>query len=234
MNVAILLAAGSGNRMQGSTTDKILHPLLNQPTFSYSLAAFAQSQVIDHLTVVYRDAPQKEQLAAALAKSSATHLPANWVAGGRERQDSVSNALHSLPENCKHVFIHDCARPCITSEAIQQLATALETNGSAVLAHPVVDTIKRIPDPKQTKPTPLEDLQRDRLWAMETPQAFDFKQILKAYQQAQQTGTQLTDDTAAAAAMGLKIALVANKTPNPKLTTPTDLLYIEAILKART
>ena len=103
----ILLAAGSGSRMNGAVTDKVLAPLAGRPVFAHSVAAFMASSIADFYVVVYRDPRQMTELMAYAPTPSAL------VQGGRERQDSVMNALAALPDDIAHVFIHDCARPLI-------------------------------------------------------------------------------------------------------------------------
>mgnify|MGYP006245787327 FL=1 len=153
------------------------------------------------------------------------------VLGGAERQLSVMKALNAIDENCDYVFIHDCARPCIHTEAIKDVYSTVQEDQAASLAHPVTDTIKRIETVDEIREITLEDLDRGRLWAMETPQAFAFKSILTAYQNVIKKRLTITDDCAAAVTIGLKTTLVPNKHPNPKLTTLTDLAYIEHLLQ---
>ena len=88
---AIFLAAGNGSRMQGAVDDKVLAPLAGRPVFAHSAAAFMTSGVADFYVVVYRDQRQMTELAAYAPTPSAL------VRGGRERRDSVMNALVSLP-----------------------------------------------------------------------------------------------------------------------------------------
>ena len=230
-SIAILLAAGSGQRMQGQVEDKILASINGQPALVYSLKAFARSRVIDSYLIVYRDEAQKKAIEAIIAAHGFSHLKIQVVLGGGERQLSVINALNAIDGNCDYVFIHDCARPCIHTEAIKDVYSAVQEDQAASLAHPVADTIKRIETVGVLRKITLEDLDRSRLWAMETPQAFAFKRILTAYQNVIKKKLTITDDSAAAATIGLKTTLVPNKHPNPKLTTPTDLAYIEHLLK---
>ncbi len=227
-NTAILLAAGSGSRMQGTVDDKVLAPLAGEAVIVHSVRAFIQSGVTRHFTVVFRDKAQRTRIKTALQPLDCT---ANYVPGGKERQDSVFNALEAQPEDCAYVFIHDCARPLLSASAIQALHQAVQTSRAAVLAHAVADTIKRIPQAGQLVQTELEDLERPRLWAMETPQAFAYSDILKAYKHVRDNGLTITDDTAAAATIGLKTTIVPNSQPNPKITTPADLDYIEWLLR---
>jgi len=182
------------------------------------------------LTLVYRDTTQREALQTALKSVDLGGVSVNWVEGGRERQDSVYNALCAQATDCAYVFIHDCARPLITKDTLERLAEAVRQDQAACLAHPVIDTIKRIPDPDQLRSTLLEDMDRSRLWAMETPQAFDYSQIRAAYEHVRASKLVITDDTAAAATIGLQTTLVPNKKPNPKLTTAADLAYIQHLL----
>ena len=217
--------------MQGQVEDKILVPINGQPALVYSLKAFVRSCVIDSYIIVYRDEAQKKAIEAVIAAHGLGPLEIQFVLGGAERQLSVINALKAVDENHNCVFIHDCARPCIHNEAIKNVYLAAQEDQAASLAHPVVDTIKRIEAAGELRKLSLEDLDRSRVWAMETPQAFAFKNILKAYQNVIKKKLTITDDTAALATIGLKTTLVANKRPNPKLTTPIDLAYIEHLLK---
>ena len=228
LNCAVLLAAGSGARMEGTVEDKILAPLNGRPVFSYSLKAFAESGSIHSLCIVYRDEGQKEQLSASIGDASGKEVI--WVQGGAERQDSVLTGLEALPENTTHTLIHDCARPLITKDLIGQLIDTTRDDGAACLAHPATDTIKRIPAAGLLQKTELEDLDRSRLWAMETPQAFRHADILQAYQYVTADGFQITDDCAAAATLGIKTTLIHNPSPNPKITTAHDLDYVSWLL----
>lgn len=230
-SIAILLAAGSGQRMQGQVEDKILASINGQPALVYSLKAFDRSCVINSFLIVYRDEIQKKAIEAIIAAHGFGHLEIQVVLGGAERQLSVMKALNAIDENCDYVFIHDCARPCITTEAIKDVYSAVQEDQAASLAHPVVDTIKRTEAADELRKLSLEDLDRSRIWAMETPQAFALKNILKAYQNVIKKKLTITDDTAALATIDLKTTLVPNKRPNPKLTTPIDLSYIEHLLK---
>ncbi|MEM8867988.1 MAG: 2-C-methyl-D-erythritol 4-phosphate cytidylyltransferase [Verrucomicrobiota bacterium] len=229
-STAILLAAGSSSRMQGSVEDKVLAPLAGKPLLLHSIQAFLDSGILDQFTIVYRDAAQKEAIQNALDPLDPFKGEITWVQGGQERQHSVANSLQAQAATCNFVYIHDCARPLITPRAIQDLAAAVQADKAAVLAHPVTDTIKRIPASEQLVSTELEDLDRSRLWAMETPQAFAYPEIHKAYQNVQSKQLRITDDTAAAATIGLKTTIVPNTSPNPKITHPEDLLYAECLL----
>jgi len=228
INCALLLAAGSGARMQGRVEDKILAPVQGKPVFSYSVSAFAGCDSIHSICIVYRDEAQKAKLARTLDPSMRPEVI--WTQGGKERQDSVLNGLQALPKETNHTLIHDCARPLISPEWIQKLIDTTRKDGAACLAHPVADTVKRLPAAGKLQRIALEDLQRDRLWAMETPQAFRHPDILQAYRYVINKGLKTTDDCAAAAAIGIKTTLIHNTAPNPKITTAADLDYLNWLL----
>ena len=217
---AILLAAGSGKRMAGSVDDKILAPLGGKPVFSHSAATFAASGVADLYVVVYRDQRQMLEL-TALAPT-----PTLFVAGGSERQYSVANALDALPADIEQVFIHDCARPFVRIEHLVALHKIVRKEAAVVLAHRVTDTIKLHRDDGH-----LKTLDRDALWAMETPQVFERDLIVKAYNRAANRDVKLTDDAAAVELLKHPVALLENTHPNPKLTTAHDLPWFEYLLK---
>jgi len=216
---AILLAAGSGQRMLGAVSDKILAPLGERPVFAHSVAAFLASGVADFYVIVVRDQAQ------SIALSAYAPTPALFVIGGKERQNSVQNALAALPADIAYVFIHDCARPFIRPEQLAALHKIVRKEDAVVLAHRVTDTIKKHADPGH-----LKSLERDRLWAMETPQVFARELITTAYEKVAKKKIRITDDASAVELLKHPIALLENTHPNPKLTTPADLAYAEFLL----
>ena len=216
---AILLAAGNGTRMSGAVTDKVLVPLAGRPVFAHSVVAFMASAVADFYVIVYRDQRQMTELAAYAPTPSAL------VRGGRERQDSVMNALAALPDDIAYVFIHDCARPLVQAEQLVALPKIVRREDAVVLAHRVTDTIKEHRDDAH-----LRTLDRSRLWAMETPQVFARDLIVRGYERVAAKNLHVTDDAAAVEGLGHPVALLENTQPNPKLTTPADLDYLEFLL----
>jgi 2-C-methyl-D-erythritol 4-phosphate cytidylyltransferase len=216
---AILLAAGSSRRMDGTVTDKILAPLGGKPVFAHTAATFVRSGVVDFFVVTYRDQAQM------VALSAYAPTPTVFVRGGAERQDSVAAALAELPDDIRHVFIHDCARPLVREEQLAALYKIVRRESAVVLAHRVTDTIK-----EHRGEGRLRTLDRDRLWAMETPQVFSRDLITRAYARVAARKLTITDDAAAVEVLGHSIALLENPYPNPKLTTPTDLAYLEFLL----
>lgn len=225
---AIFLAAGSGSRMNGTVSDKVLAPLSGRPVFAYSASAFMQSAVADLYVIVYRDQRQMMDLSAYAP------TPSLLVPGGAERQDSVMHALAALPADIAHVFIHDCARPLIRPEQLVALHKIVRREHAVVLAHRVVDTIKEHSvrtSRSGEEMVRLRTLDRSHLWAMETPQVFDRELITRAYSKVQARKRHVTDDAQAVELLGHPVALLENPHPNPKLTTPADYSYLEFLLQ---
>ncbi|MDB6170341.1 MAG: 2-C-methyl-D-erythritol 4-phosphate cytidylyltransferase [Verrucomicrobia bacterium] len=216
---AILLAAGSGSRMNGIVADKVLASLAGRPVFAHSVAAFMSSGIADFYVVVYRDPRQMTELLAYAPTPSAL------VQGGRERQDSVMNALAALPDDIAHVFVHDCARPLIRAEQLVALYKIVRREGAVALAHRVTDTIKLHRDDAR-----LRSLDRSRLWAMETPQVFARDLLVRGYERVAARRLRITDDAGAIEKLGHPVALLENPHPNPKITTPADLAYLAFLL----
>ncbi|MCD8482254.1 MAG: 2-C-methyl-D-erythritol 4-phosphate cytidylyltransferase [Verrucomicrobia bacterium] len=223
----ILLAAGSGTRMAGVVPDKLLAPLLGIPVFARSVINCTANQLFDSVVVVFRNKEQQKALAALWDAYAPEDLPVTWVKGGRSRADSVRNALNKLPEDSEVVLVHDAARPLVANEAVRAVIVSAHRHGAAVLAHRATDTIKRVPSASSSKPQFLEDLDRSKLWAMETPQGFHVSRLLAGYASAR---TKLTDDAAAVSFLGYKVYMVENFAPNPKITQPQDLAWAEFLL----
>lgn len=246
--VAILLAGGSGSRMAGSVADKILAPLAGKPLIAHSVDAFLGSGAVQSLVIVARDPAHESQIRNALHErfDSATQSsearerfdppqsrqdPAPSIAfacGGAERQDSVWAGLQAVPPQTDIVLIHDCARPCLRPEAVRQSIEAAAATGAACLARRVADTLKSAePYDGAYLPTTLD---RAKIWATETPQTFRFPLIREAYQNVVRSGNRITDDLAAIEALDQPVAFIESQHPNPKLTTPADLPYLEFLL----
>ena len=216
---AILLAAGSGQRMNGAVEDKILAPLGGRPLFVHSATTFAESGVADFYVIVYRDQKQMMELSAYAP------TPALFVPGGAERQDSVTAALAALPPDIGKVFIHDCARPFVQVDQLIALHKIVLREDAVVLAHRITDSIK-----EHRNDGHLKSLDRDRLWAMETPQVFARDLIVEAYAKVAKKKLRITDDAAAVELLKHPVAILENSLPNPKLTTPADLPWFEYLL----
>lgn len=223
MNTAIIVAAGKGTRM-GPDVDKLFLEIAGKPVVVHTWQRFDTAQCIDEIVLVVREGmqPAFEELARQF------HLRKKFclVAGGKERQDSVWNGLEAVASGTEIVAIQDGARPCTSAALIAATIAAARESGAAVAAQPVTDTIKESADGKIVDRTP----DRSKLWAVQTPQTFRLEIIRRALSEVRQKGLLVTDDTAACELIGQAVRLVASAEPNPKVTRPEDVPYIEMLL----
>lgn len=223
MTSAILVAAGSGKRF-GPGADKIFLELAGRPVIAHTWLRFEAVPSIDEVVVVVRAGMESafEEIAASLGLLK----PWRLVAGGAERQDSVWNGLKATSAACEWVAIQDGARPCTAMTVIEATLAAARESGAAVAAQRVTDTLKQSTDGRVIDRT----VDRSTLWAVQTPQAFRRDVILRAIEEVRRQGRVLTDDTAACEAIGQPVRLVESPFPNPKVTYPGDVPYIESLL----
>lgn len=224
MTSAIIVAAGRGTRM-GPNIDKLFLEVSGAPVVAHTWERFDEAESIDEIVLVIRDGMQKdfEELAATLELQK----PYRFAAGGKERQDSVWNGLQAIAPSAELVAIQDAARPCTPLDLIEATIEAARESGAAVAAQHVTDTIKQSDDGQII----ARHLDRSRLWAVQTPQAFRVNIIRKALGAVRDKGLLVTDDTAACELIGQPVRLVESARPNPKVTVPADLHCIELLLR---
>lgn len=222
---AILVAAGKGTRM-GANTGKMFLELAGRPVIAHAWEQFDQAPSIAEIVLVIRDGLQSTF--AELALKYGFKKPFRLAVGGLERQDSVWNGLQALSAQPQLVAIHDGARPLVSQSLIQATLEAAAECGAAVAAQPVTDTIKESADGRVIG----RHLDRQRLWAVQTPQTFKFEIIKQAIAAARERGLSLTDDTAACDLIGQAVRLVPCQSPNPKVTVPADLAFAQSLIQA--
>ncbi len=224
MVCAIIVAAGKGTRM-GPDIDKLFLEVAGRPVVAHTWQRFVQAREVEEIIVVVREGMQSafQELAAQYGFKK----PFRLVSGGAERQDSVWNGLQALAAGAEIVAIQDGARPCTSEALITATIAAAREMGAAVAAQPVTDTIKESADGRLIGRT----LDRARLWAVQTPQTFRVEVIRRALAAVREKGLQLTDDTAACELIGQPVRLVTGLAPNPKVTVPGDLGYVEMLLR---
>ena len=217
---AVIVAAGSASRMQG--TDKILEPLAGEPVILRSVKAFQECDAIREIVIV--TSPERilpiSDLCNGLSKVRSV------VAGGKTRQDSVRLGLNALSEKVKLAAIHDGARPLATWQLIDRVVRAANSYGAAAPAIPVKDTIKTVQG-GVVKDTP----DRSMLQAVQTPQVFDFDLIRGALKKAFEDGASVTDDCSAVERLGMSVKIVEGDERNLKITTPLDLAVAKLFLE---
>lgn len=220
---AVIVAAGSASRMGG--IDKVMASLGGEPMIVRTVRAFQNCDAISSVVIVTREDLIRpiSGLCREMTKVAAV------VAGGSSRQESVHLGLNALPKGTKLAAVHDGARPLISWQVIDRVVRAANTYGAAAPAIPVKDTIKVVRS-GLVESTP----DRAVLWAVQTPQVFDFDLLRGALSKAAADGAQVTDDCSAVERMGMRVKIVEGDERNLKVTTPVDLRIAELLLEEET
>ncbi len=222
---ALVAAAGSSSRMGG--VNKLLEPLDGVPVLARTLTALQLARQVDEIVVACRE----EDLLpiSGLCHTYGITKCSKVIRGGESRVHSVLlAALEASPES-RLLAVQDGARPLVTPELIDRVISAAVRCGAAAPAVPLKDTVKEVRDGGAVERT----LDRSSLRAVQTPQVFDAQLLKAALQDALEQGAAVTDDCAAVERLGKVVFLVEGDEENLKITTPTDLVLAEAILRAR-
>lgn len=221
---AVIVAAGSARRMQG--TDKIMAVLCGEPLIVHTLRAFQQSDDIQEIVLVTRE--ELLQPLSELCVAKKLGKVKKICRGGETRADSVQAGLDQISKDCGFVAIHDGARPLVSQSVIHDAVRKAAKFNAAAPAVPVKDTVKVVHG-GVVESTP----DRSALYAVQTPQVFALELYRAALDKAISEKTEITDDCSAAERYGVNVVITPGSDENLKVTTPTDLILAEAILKRR-
>jgi 2-C-methyl-D-erythritol 4-phosphate cytidylyltransferase len=223
MNVAIIAAAGQGARMAGKRPKQFLE-LAGTPIIFHTLKVFEQCDAIQEIIVVL--AADEVATFRALAERHETRKVRSVVIGGATRAESVLHGLRAAPEETTEIVaVHDGVRPFVTVDEIARTVAAAKREGAAILVSSPVDTIKEITDGAVVR-----TLRRAGLRNALTPQCFRYTLLRRAYEAADVSDPDLTDESSLVERLGVKIVAVEGSQRNIKITRPEDLVVGEAIL----
>ncbi|MDR3140454.1 MAG: 2-C-methyl-D-erythritol 4-phosphate cytidylyltransferase [Tannerellaceae bacterium] len=219
----LIVAGGKGARM-GSELPKQFIPLKGRPVLMHTLERFYRWDVSAEIVAVLPEIHHSYW--NMLCKELDCRIPHKLVNGGETRFHSVRNGL-SLIDGPGLIAVHDGVRPFVSAEVIENCFTGAERSGAAIPVVPLVDSIRERYEPGLSRP-----VDRGRLVAVQTPQAFRSDWLFEAYRQAY--SPDFTDDASVVEAKGYAVALLPGNRENIKLTTPFDLLIAEAYLQNQT
>jgi 2-C-methyl-D-erythritol 4-phosphate cytidylyltransferase len=217
MTVALIVAAGRGERL-GASCPKALVEIGGRPLVQWSIDALRRVEGI-------------EQIVLALPAGAPVPEGVTAVEGGAVRSESVRRALAAAPDG-DPVLVHDAARPLLTTELAEEVIAALEGDRSAdaaIAAARVTDTVKRVGEGGAVS----ETLDRDELWAVQTPQVFRRAALARALEVSPETLARATDDASLIERAGGRVIVVEASPENLKVTTPLDLATAEMLLAGR-
>ncbi|MBQ4813476.1 2-C-methyl-D-erythritol 4-phosphate cytidylyltransferase [Pseudoalteromonas luteoviolacea] len=208
---AVVPAAGVGARM-GLNHPKQYININGKTVLEHTLDKLSNVSHIEHIFVAISETDEY------FSDLDLRHIALSRVNGGKERADSVLNALKSMSDNPpKWVLVHDAARPMVDISDIEELITQCLASGEGgILASKVKDTIKRGASHSE------ETVPREMLWQALTPQMFLYEELLSALSVGLSKGATITDEASAMELQGKPVRLVEGRSDNIKITTPED------------
>jgi len=223
----ILAAAGSSTRFSraGSSDSAVKKPFMHlggKPVWLRSVEKFASRDDVTQIIVVI--AQEDVDWFRKYYMSDINRLLFRVVAGGENRVDSIRNGLIAVSPKVGYVAVHDAARPCVTEQEIAAVFSAAKKYGAALLAAPVVSTIKKVAEEQVQGTVP-----RENLWEAQTPQVFRREWIIEAYRQ--KTNDIPTDDAMLVERLGKPVYIVPADRENIKITTPTDFVLAKYLVE---
>lgn len=233
MNIAIVLAGGSGSRMGMVDRPKQFIDIYGKPVIIHTLEAFEINEKIDAICVVCVKAWQ-DDLSVWLKEYDIRKV--RWIAdAGSSRQESSLNALNAIQSDCKgddYVIIHDAARPLVSQKIINENIAKVKEYGACDTVIPAHDTIIKSLDEKTLDSIPL----RKELYLGQTPQSFRYSIVRKAYDDyfalPESERPVMTDDCGLVLSAGVEIGMAMGDKLNMKITTMEDLLLVKSIVRA--
>ena len=221
---AVVAAGGASLRMGG--VNKLFEPLLGEPVLVHTIRVLEDSPEIDEIVVSARE----EDIVpiSGFCREYGFEKVTKIVRGGDTRCESVYNGALAVSEKAALIAVHDGARPLVTEAIIRRVVNAAASRRAAVPAVPVSDTVKIV-----RRGVVVSTPERRELYAVQTPQVFDTALLKGALASALEKKLFITDDCMAAEALGVAVAVTEGSPENLKITTPSDLMAAEAILRER-
>ena len=226
MNGVVIVAAGTGSRMNMGINKQFIK-LEGKEIIAYTIEKFYNNSNIEDIVVVVKEDESEFFKKEILDKYNFKNVKIAY--GGKERQDSVYNGLKLLDEKCDVVLIHYGARPFVSDKIIDKSIEEAKEHKAIVVGVPVKDTIKVIDNDKNIVDTP----NRSVLWAVQTPQTFDYNILIDAYKDAFKNKFYGTDDAMLVERIGYKVKMLEGSYNNIKITTQEDLNIGSQILRVQ-
>jgi len=214
---AVIPAAGRGSRMGGVTSKQFLE-LAASPILLHTLRRFERAAIVD--VIVVAAAPDLLPSVTLLIRKDGLKKIVRTIEGGDKRQDSVWNALGALAEHqVDIVAVHDGVRPFVSEKQVTDVIRTAVQERAALLAVRSKETVKIVDDRRTVRSTP----DRNEVWIAQTPQAFDMRLLVDAYESAMSARFYGTDEAGLVERIGEKVSVVEGSYDNIKITTPEDL-----------
>ena len=226
-NVALIMcAAGSSSRFGGDRKKPFVE-VKGQAAFLRSFGFFNKRDDIKQKILVI--SPEDRELVEIKWGANLAFDQIKLCEGGAERFETVAKALELVKDDMDLVAVHDAVRCCLKDEWIEDVIKVAGETGAAMLASPVVSTLKKVEGGKITG-----TVDREGVFEAQTPQVFDAKLLKKAYANLSNVDTsKITDDCGLVEALGEKVSIVQTDSTNIKITVKNDVVIAEAIIRSR-
>lgn len=234
MNIAIILAAGVGQRMRSAGLPKQFLKLMGKPIIVYTLEKFEESAEIDKVLVVCHGS--YIEYMESLLKLYQLQKVVQIVVGGTDRQGSLQKGLKAAVDIGARgediIVIHDGVRPMVSVATIRENIRVAQQYGGAITVHPVTESVV-ITEAEEAEMQNFK--KRSNTYSLTAPQSFQCELLIGAYQKQNMIESEknmpLLDAAMVYANSGRKVHLVKEQNANVKITTPEDFYYLKAMLE---
>jgi len=223
---AIICAAGASSRF-GGKRKKPFVDVAGRAAFLRSVELFSDRDDVKQILLAIP--PDDEELVTVKWGANLKFFNVKICFGGDERFDTVKSALELIKDDIDLIAVHDAVRCCATKEWIEQVVAKAGETGAAILACPVVGTMK-----ETREGTIIKTVDRTVLYEAQTPQVFGAELLKKAYENLKNLDkNKISDDSQLVEMLGEKVSIVETDSSNIKITRPNDIAIAEAILRSR-
>lgn len=228
MNCSVIIPAGGIGKRFGSTMPKQFIEMNGIPILIHTIRIFDKIDDVESIVIPVHN--EWFTFTKEIIAKYECHKVKEVVIGGLERQDSVFNGIHTKSvQESEIVLVHDAVRPFASPLLVQNLINAAEDYGAAIPIIIPKDTIKE----KNNKGIVVRTLDKNKHCLVQTPQAFWYDIISKAYTEATKASFQGTDEASLVEFIGYKVSVVEGEETNIKITSPFDLKVSEVIFKEK-
>jgi len=228
---AVILAGGKGTRIASNSSSDIPKQYLEiggKPVLSYSVDTFSSLPFISEIIVVASREWLNYCNTHVVEPNAGREVNIKLVEGGIDRQESSLNGVKAA--SAPYVMVHDGARPFVSPDDIRLLYARLLSAGAAILAIPIINTIKEVAETLEGTKI-VRTVPRDTLLGAVTPQAFQRDLLIEAHRLAQESNFSGTDDASLLEHMGSDVEVVTGSPANIKITTNEDLVYADFLVR---
>lgn len=226
-NAAVIIcAAGAGSRFAGKPKKQFAE-IAGRAAFLRSIEFFDNNDDVKQIILCIN--PDDSEMFEVRYAAKLSFFGIKTCSGGPERFATVAGAIKLVNDNIELIAVHDAVRCCLKKEWLEQVFDRAAATGAAMLASPVVSTLKRVKNGEI-----IETVARSGLYEAQTPQVFEAGILKRAYANLPNIDSSgISDDSQLVEALGHRVAVVETDASNIKITTTADLAIAEAIIKSR-